>query len=261
MIANYHTHTKRCLHASGFDEEYIEKAIAEGVKILGFADHAPYLYPDGYVSYYKMTPDEAPEYISSLSALREKYKGKIELHIGFEAEYYPALWKKSLEFWKSLGGIEYLLLGQHFTCEEYPKEKALHSFDGFAAPQPVTEYVNTVIAAIKTKRFTYVAHPDVINYTGDDIDFYKSEMRRLIKAAIKENIPLELNILGLASGRNYPSPVFWEVASDFSPRAVLGCDAHNPRDLADKDNILKALRFADKYKINLVDTVDLVNPF
>ena len=39
MLANYHTHTYRCNHASGNDEEYVKKAIAENVKILGsFSD-------------------------------------------------------------------------------------------------------------------------------------------------------------------------------------------------------------------------------
>ena len=36
---NYHTHTKRCKHAGGSDEEYIESAIKSGFQELGFADH------------------------------------------------------------------------------------------------------------------------------------------------------------------------------------------------------------------------------
>ena len=34
MIANYHTHTKRCKHATGEDREYVEAAIETGLKIL-----------------------------------------------------------------------------------------------------------------------------------------------------------------------------------------------------------------------------------
>ena len=37
---NFHTHTTRCLHASGSDEEYVLKAIELGYKTLGFSDHA-----------------------------------------------------------------------------------------------------------------------------------------------------------------------------------------------------------------------------
>ena len=42
---NYHTHTKRCGHAIGNDEDYVINAIKAGYKILGFSDHAPYIIP------------------------------------------------------------------------------------------------------------------------------------------------------------------------------------------------------------------------
>ena len=58
MIANYHTHTWRCLHAAGTEREYVENAIKGGYKILGFSDHTPMPYPGGYVSNVKMRPDQ-----------------------------------------------------------------------------------------------------------------------------------------------------------------------------------------------------------
>ena len=50
MIANYHTHTWRCMHAEGTEREYVERAIEGGLKILGFSDHTPMPYANGYVS-------------------------------------------------------------------------------------------------------------------------------------------------------------------------------------------------------------------
>ena len=41
ILANYHTHTIRCKHAVGTEREYIEAAISERFKILGFSDHTP----------------------------------------------------------------------------------------------------------------------------------------------------------------------------------------------------------------------------
>ena len=40
---NYHTHTKRCGHAIGEDEEYVVNAIEAGLTDLGFSDHCPYI--------------------------------------------------------------------------------------------------------------------------------------------------------------------------------------------------------------------------
>ncbi|MBQ9116919.1 MAG: hypothetical protein IJY04_07835, partial [Clostridia bacterium] len=66
MTRNYHTHTFRCGHASGTEREYIEKAIAEGLTVLGFSDHSPYWFPDGYYSTHRMAPNEVEDYVNSV---------------------------------------------------------------------------------------------------------------------------------------------------------------------------------------------------
>ena len=45
MIANYHTHTTRCNHATGTEEEYVQSALERGLEILGFSYHTPYTFP------------------------------------------------------------------------------------------------------------------------------------------------------------------------------------------------------------------------
>lgn len=260
MYANYHTHTARCHHATGTDEEYIQKAIAENIKVLGFSDHAPYLYPNGYVSYYKMLPCEAEEYMSSLRALREKYRDKIEILIGYEAEYYPELWEETFAFWKKCPP-EYLILGQHFFSEEYvPKEALLKAPKPMDNPDLFKKYVDTAIAAMETGVFTYIAHPDIPNFTGDD-DLYRSEMERLVLAAKANNLPLEINLHGMLTGHNYPCRKFWEIAAKHKPDVIIGCDAHNPSEVGNADNIARALRLIDGLDLNLIDRVKPINPF
>lgn len=261
MIANYHTHTFRCHHAKGEDEEIVKNAIAAGLKTLGFADHAPYIYPDGYVSYYKMTPEESYDYFASLRGLAEKYRDQITIHIGYEAEYYPSLWEDTLEFWKTTNTPEYLLLGQHFIREEYPTENQVQSFVGSIGEAELQTYVKTVVEGIETGKFTYLAHPDVINYTGGDLDFYREQMTKIVVAAKKINLPLELNLLGIRGKRNYPTPAFWEMAAKYNPDVILGSDAHSPFRVADKDEIVEALRMADKYGLHVIEEIEFVNPF
>lgn len=99
---NLHTHTYRCHHACGKDKEYVIKAIQNGYSTIGFSDHAPYLFPNGYVSSFRMLPNEAEGYAKSINSLKEKYKGKIDIKLGFELEYYPALFEKEIEFLKHL---------------------------------------------------------------------------------------------------------------------------------------------------------------
>ena len=54
MIANYHTHTARCGHAAGTEDEYVQQAIQSGLKILGFSDHTPYWFAGEYYSRMRM---------------------------------------------------------------------------------------------------------------------------------------------------------------------------------------------------------------
>ena len=260
MLANYHTHTARCAHATGADEEYILKAIAEGVKILGFSDHAPYIYPDGYVSYYKMEPSGAAEYFATLNTLRDKYADKIEIHIGYEAEYYPELWERTVAFWKKENTPEYLILGQHYISEEYATVGNIHSYGGTDDPKMLAKYVDLIIGGLNTGRFTYLAHPDVVTFRGNPDD-YEREMTRLMTEVARLNIPIELNLLGLAENRAYPTDAFWNIATKFSPKVIFGCDAHDPLKVADKADIVKALKFADKHSLNVIESLALVNPF
>lgn len=259
MKASYHTHTSRCHHAFGTEEEYIEKAIAEGLEILGFSDHAPMPYKNGYVSHYKMPMEEIGEYFSSLLSLREKYKDKIDIKIGFETEYYPSLWEESLELWRPFP-IDYLILGQHFVCEEI-----IDGISHATAPSDnkdrVCSYVDSCIFAMRSGMITYVAHPDMINYRGDDDRFYISEMSRLISEAAFLDIPLEYNLLGMSEGRCYPRPLFWEEVAKTGAKAVLGCDSHTPDRVAKRSEVEKAEKYLRGLGITVLDKINLIKPF
>lgn len=258
MLANYHTHTARCKHAVGEDKEYVEKAIAEGLEILGFSDHPPMPYRGDYESYYKMSMDELPSYVESVLSLREEYKGRIDIRLGLESEFFPSLHARSVEVWRRYP-IEYLILGQHFVGEEtdVPRDPApTPSSD----PKRLTKYVDLVISGIRTGMFSIVAHPDILNYTGEDMEHYRREMGRLIDAAITHGVTLEYNLLGMSEKRSYPRREFWEEAARRGASAVIGCDAHSPVRVADPDEIKTAHAFLDSLGITVVDKVEL-RPF
>ena len=258
MIANYHTHTKRCMHAIGEDREYVERAIAEGIKILGFSDHGPMPYKN-YEAYYKMTRGELSEYVSSVSSLREEFKERIEIHIGLEVEYYPSLWDESLRFWSGYP-IEYLVLGQHFVGEEtdeYPDRSPKGSPD----VERLKKYVDALVLGIDSGRVSCVAHPDLLNYTGGDMNVYFDEMGRLIDAAKGKGIPLEYNLLGMAERRCYPRREFFEEVKRRCADVIIGCDAHEPYRVADKSELKKAYRTLESIGVNVVETMKLVDPF
>ena len=100
MLTNYHTHTTRCGHAEGTEEEYILTALRCGFKVLGFSDHTPWAYATpGFVSRIRMLPSKLDDYVLTLRGLREKYADKLHIRIGLEAEYFPAYLAGSRKRW------------------------------------------------------------------------------------------------------------------------------------------------------------------
>ena len=63
---NFHSHTVRCQHAVGEEREYVEEAIKEGFEVIGFSDHSPYLFKNGYVSRIRMTMSQLEDYVKTI---------------------------------------------------------------------------------------------------------------------------------------------------------------------------------------------------
>ena len=206
----------------------------------------------GYVSSIRMLPEELRGYCDTVLSLREEFRGQIEIRLGLEMEYYPDLFAAQMDFLKDYP-LEYLLLGQHALYNEME-----HVYSGRPTEDPalLRQYVDQVIEGLETGVFTYLAHPDLINFIGSSAE-YDRQMRRLCRAANRLCIPVEVNQLGLAEGKQYPNPVFWRLAAEEGVTAVLGVDAHCPSDLTDTAARAAARRLAADCGIRLTDDVPL----
>ncbi|MBE6657214.1 MAG: PHP domain-containing protein [Ruminococcaceae bacterium] len=263
LTANYHTHTPRCHHAQGVETAYIEAARAAGMQILGFADHAPMIFDEGYVSDFRMLPEQTEIYAMTLDALKHRYAGQISIYIGYEMEYYPRYFARSLASICRYP-VDYLILGQHFFENEFPPERAKSRSDGYSGAATDEEwklglYVDRVIAGMKTGAFSCVAHPDLIHFIGDD-ETYRRHIVRLCECAKDMQIPLEINLLGLGGGRAYPNDRFWRIAAEVGCTAILGCDAHTPDMLTDTAVIEDGFRYAEQFGITPVQQLHLRDP-
>ena len=141
MDYNYHTHTYRCGHADGTDEEYVKRAIECGIKYMGFSDHAPFVFPDGGEIGCHVQQADVADYIESIKNLRKKYSDKIDLLVGFEMEYMPTHFDKMLENARN-SGAEYLILGQHYIADGYPD--AIASGEKTESEERISGYVDCV---------------------------------------------------------------------------------------------------------------------
>lgn len=252
MIANYHTHTWRCNHAAGREEAYVEAALERGFETLGFSDHTPYCFPEGYVSGFRMRMNQFQDYCNTVRQLQKEYAGRIRIPLGVEMEYYPAYFSDTLNVLRD-AGIEYMLLGQHFVGNEINEH---YGGRATADPDILKRYCRQAMEGMNTGLFTYLAHPDLIHFKGEEA-VYRQEMRRLCREAQSCGIPLEVNVLGKWSGRNYPNPSFWELAAEEGCQVVIGCDAHDPQHLHREDAEEQLQAMIRYYGLKLLDRVEL----
>lgn len=250
-MKNYHTHTTRCRHAFGKDREYVTKAIKAGITTLGFSDHAPMLFPiKDYYSNYRMFPDDVDDYMKSINLLRKEYEDKIKIYIGFELEYFPRIFDKTVNWLDELGS-EYYVLGQHFTDNEY--EPYAH-YCGNPTDNTILfdKYIEQALAGLKTGKFIYIAHPDLFNYTGSD-EIYKQKMSYFLSEIKKLGYPIEFNLLGFAQHRSYPDKRFWELAAEIGNDVVIGFDAHSPEAFQNKRIYNSALKYLKNLNITPIE--------
>lgn len=248
-MKNYHTHTKRCYHAIDNEEDYIKAAIQAGYKELGFSDHTPWHYASSFHSSMRMEEDKLEGYVKTLRELKDKYKDQISIKIGLECEYFP----KYMDWLKEIINqyeLDYIILGNHYDDTD---ETGIY----YGRPlnkQQLTKYVDRCIEGLKTGLYSYLAHPDLAYYDNED-PFYIQEMTRLCQAAKVLDIPLEFNLLGYATYRQYPNETFFKIAKKVGNKVIIGTDAHESSALLDQKTYQMALQYLKRLDVKITEEI------
>lgn len=251
---NYHTHTKRCKHAEGMDEEYILNAISNNVHTLGFSDHGP--YKDNRFGL-RMDYSELDEYLTTLTVLKDKYKEKINIKIGLEIEYN----KNELVYYEYLlKKFDYLILGQHIFLSN---DNYINSYE-LKDTSYYIEYAKTISDALDKNIFSFVAHPDLVFLNNNPWDNNCEEACNIIiNSAKKNNSILEFNANGIRSGLlnypegkryRYPYKKFWDKVAKNNIKTIVSSDCHTPTQTYDI-YMDKGIELAKEWNLNLVDYI------
>ena len=248
-MKNYHTHTKRCYHAIDSDEDYVLAAIKAGYTEIGFSDHAPFRYHSSFHSSMRMEEDKLEGYVTSLKKLREKYKNQISIKIGLECEYFERYlpWIQEMI---AVYELDYLILGQHYDATD---ETGIY-FGYKLNRQQFKRYVDQCIKGMQSGLYSYLAHPDLANFSIND-SYYKEEMTRLCLEAKKLDIPLEFNLLGYSTFRQYPNDTFFKIVKEVGNRVIIGTDAHQSSSLTHKRIYENAKNHLEELGIEITEDI------
>lgn len=237
-LADSHTHTFRCGHAVGHEEEYIQQAVALGFSAVAITDHIPFYWlpREAHDPTLAMAPEELPAYVASVLALKERYRGTIEVLLGIEADYVEGREEE----------LAHLL-------EAYPFDVVLgsvHWLDGFWVDAPSSlevyrqgpesvraiweAYWNKLEKAIRTGLFDVMAHLDLPKKFG----FYPEQPLAdledgILAALVGTGTAVEVSTAGRRKpvGEDYPSPAWLDRLVAAGVPLVLASDAHAPAEV------------------------------
>lgn len=244
---NYHTH---CTFCDGKEnaEAMLQAAIDMEFDVLGFSSHAMHPFSDGW---HIKTQDYAA-YCSEINRLKANYKDKIEVLLGFEADYIHGLCKPDFEIYKDfkpdfiLGSIHFVPGADGFFEADGKPEKTKESIQkNFAgnAKEAVCRYFELEREMLEKSSFTILGHADLIRMQNrnkgqelfcENEAWYKEQLQETAKKIAQAGVIVEINTGGMARGflsEPYPSPYFLSLLHDYGIPITIDSDAHISKNL------------------------------
>lgn len=251
---NYHSHTTRCNHAEGTDEDYIVAAIKAGYDQFAMTDHTPWNLLPYETGRIRMKMDQMEGYVESYHQLKEKYADQIEIHLGVEAEYYRGRFDELKELIHK-HELDLVVFGNHFKEFE---SKATYYGSYKDKTNLYKHYVEDAIEGMATGIYSILAHPDLFFRTIHEVNSLALEAaQEICVAANHYDVVLEYNLGGVRYGDNaYPKPEFWEVVARNKNLSVIGIDAHSPKDVLDTKTRDKAKDYLQSIGVNLTEIIE-----
>ena len=248
-----HIHSPFCPH--GTDDSldmYVNEAIKNNLDDMSFIDHMPYpcVFADkDFLDECCMSKEVTKKYIESVLRIKEKYKDKIKINLGFEVDYVDGLEEETKKLLDEYGNvIEDSILSVHFVkynnkyyAIDYEKDftellESLKSLD-----KVYDLYFETLLRAVKSDLGVYkpkrIGHPTLVRIFNL---LYPHEYKNyaLIEEVVKEiknrGYEIDVNTAGLRKPyckEIYPSGIFKEMVEKYNVTCIYGSDSHKAEDV------------------------------
>jgi histidinol-phosphatase (PHP family) len=246
-IGNYHTHTHHC-DGHGEPREYAEAALRKGMTRLGFSGHN--VVP--FATDWTMPAARLESYLREVREVRDRYRGRLEVFLGMEADFIPGLMSPVAPAIRGLG-LDFVVGSVHFigpadgdhawTVDGPLEEMEAAVRDGFGGePRKLVErYYRLLAAMAETAAPDIVAHFDIVKknnrdngFFNEDDAWYRAAVKRALDAVRSSGSVMEINTGGVVrntSGSFYPSPWILKEAREMDIPVMVNSDAHRPEHL------------------------------
>jgi len=233
VLSNVHTHTD---FSDGRNkaEDMVLSAIQRGFVSLGFSDH-------GFTEYdsCSMSLETEKAYRAEICRLKEKYKGQIEIALGYEHDFHTPD--------TDLSPYDYVIESVHvfyrngvYMPIDYTKDvfvSAVERLYGGDFFEMARDYFRCVCESIQNFPAQVVGHIELITKFNEDGSLLDVSDRRYVDAALEtvhyaaeKDMLVEINTGAISRGyrtQPYPSPILLRELKRLGGRITITSDCHN----------------------------------
>jgi histidinol-phosphatase (PHP family) len=232
IISDYHIHTFLCGHAEGEPYAYVDQAIAKGLKEIGFSDHAPLVShraPD-----ITMDKDQLPVYHRIIDDLRDRYRWKIKILAGIEADFLVGFEEKTATILKAYP-YDYVIGSVHFIKKwGFDDPIQSHIWANRNVDEVYQDYYELLRQSAQSRLFTTMGHVDLVKKFGHKpSNEMIGEVEKTAAVFQKCGTVIEINTSGLRKPVKEIYPSLWSlrIYCRAGVPITFGSDAHRPEEV------------------------------
>ena len=243
-LSSMHNHTLFC---DGEDDvETMCRAAAENnLCAIGFSSHAPIFKQTGIKTFWHMSEERLDDYITEITAAKNRWEGKLDVFLGFEVDYIKGLRSAADSDIKAINP-DFIISSVHYLvpangAEPFTVDGPLEEFenglnngfngDGEALMQ---SYYDAMAEMTTIGGFDIMGHADIIKKNCTEKKYWSAEnevirQKEIAQAAAAAGVMAEVNTGGLNRKKvveTYPSLSFLRLFCNFNVPVIITADAH-----------------------------------
>lgn len=245
QLSNYHSHCTFC-DGRSTPEDFVKFAISQGFRAYGFSSHSPLPFE----TFWNMSKDDMPEYLTEIDRLKKKYSHRLEIYTALEIDYLDESYNPSIPYFRELpldyriGSIHFLPVAEQL-CEENMvcidgsfadfKASVDTYFDGDIR-KLVARYFDSTLRMIEAGGIDIVGHMDKIYMNGHrcegfsfDADWYQQPFRAALRLIAQKGLMVEVNTKNLVKKQQlFPRKAYLGLLKEMNIPVMVNSDCHYP---------------------------------
>lgn len=232
IVSTYHSHSK---YSDGKNtlEEMVKSAIANGMKEIGFSDHAPMPIDCEW----SVREENIQDYANEVLTLKEKYKDQITIYLGIEQDYYSIA---PLNYEYILGSVHYVYKNGEYLPVDL-SAKAMQDFvnkhyngDVYSYCEDYFELVSDLYNKTKCQ---IIGHFDLVTKFNEQLPLIDINHPRYVKAytralekLLKSPVIFEINTGAISRGYRkgpYPDDNMIDIIAKSGKPFAICSDTHS----------------------------------